>query len=77
MGIIPPLLEVSLSGATWFAPPCWRQSSDDDAPNFQARVRSAVATALWRSLPLPPFELEVLMQRTLGAPPVLDRHGAG
>lgn len=34
LGIIPSLLTANLWVATWYAPPCWRQSSDDDAPDF-------------------------------------------
>lgn len=34
LGIIPSLLEVSPLVATWYALPCSRQSSDDDAPDF-------------------------------------------
>lgn len=38
-------LENTPWGATRRAPPCWRQSSDDDAPDSEARDWSAVATA--------------------------------
>lgn len=34
LGIKPSSLADSLLGATWCAPPCLRQSSDDDAPDL-------------------------------------------